>query len=286
MSGKHLTRHRHIQRDLFVADVWGADPRDDIASMEHPIFALKAGDRRDIEYTHNGVHVAIRPTSKGRATIHDKDVWIYCISRLVQALDEGAEVSRTVRFSAYDFLTNTNRDTSGRAYERMADALDRLSGTRIRTDIETGGRRESRGFGLIDSWRVIEEHNGRAVAVEVTLPEWLMRAVEDRHVLKISPDYFRLRKPLDRRIYELARKHCGHQGKWTVSLKVLHKKSGSTDTLRKFRAAIRSLAESDELPDYALFYDAKRDQVRVYPRNPKGMAALAAEAIKSHADKL
>ncbi|WP_198400932.1 MULTISPECIES: replication initiator protein A [Neisseria] len=33
-------------------------------------------------------------------------------------------------------------------------------------------------------------------------------------VKPISTDYFRLRKPLDRRIYELCAKHCGKQNKW------------------------------------------------------------------------
>ncbi|RMD61800.1 RepB family plasmid replication initiator protein, partial [Candidatus Parcubacteria bacterium] len=94
-GSKHLAPAKHRQLDFFIADAWSADPRDDIASMEHPIFALKAGDTRDIEYEHNGIRVAIRPTSKGRATIFDKDIWIYCMSRLVQALDAGADISRT-----------------------------------------------------------------------------------------------------------------------------------------------------------------------------------------------
>lgn len=275
----HLAPRKHRQLDFFVADAWTADPRDDMASMEHPLFALKAGDTRDIEYEHNGVRVRIRPTSAGRATILDKDVWIYCMSRIVQAMDDGAPVSNVVRFSAYDFLVNTNRPTSGIGYKRMADALERLRGTSIRTDIETGDRRESKGFGLINSWRVIEESNGRAVAVEVELPHWLMRALESRQVLHISPDYFRLRKPLDRRIYELARKHCGKQGKWTVSLRVLRKKSGSTAALREFRRAIRSLADTGELPDYRLRYDPDRDLVTFYGANPTGSQALIKDVL-------
>jgi plasmid replication initiation protein len=35
-----------------------------------------------------------------------------------------------------------------------------------------------------------------------------------------------MRKPLERRIYELARKHCGRQDQWRVSVEVLHRKSG------------------------------------------------------------
>jgi len=228
MAG-HLSPYRHRQLDFFVADILDAAPKDDMASMEHPLFALRAGDMRVRVYERNGASVKVMPGTYGCATIHDKDVWIYCISQLVEAINRGREdVGRVVRFTAYDFLVTTNRDTSGRAYERMGEALGRLSGTRIETNIETDGRRERAGFGLVDSWRVIErDHDDRMVAVEVTLPDWLWRSVKAKHVLTLSRDYFRLRKPLDRRIYELARKHCGAQPKWRVSLKVLREKSGS-----------------------------------------------------------
>lgn len=271
----HLTPHRHRQLDFFVADILDAAPKDDMASMEHPLFALKAGDRRVRVYERNGASVKIMPGTYGCATIHDKDVWIYCISHLVEAINRGRdEVGRVVRFTAYDFLVATNRDTSGRAYERMGEALGRLSGTRIETNIETDSRRERAGFGLVDSWRVIErDHDDRMVAVEVTLPDWLWRSVKAKHVLTLSRDYFRLRKPLDRRVYELARKHCGAQPRWRVLLETLHAKSGSTDTLRKFRAAIKALAESNELPDYRVVFDAEGDAVTFYARAPKGAKA-------------
>lgn len=51
-----------------------------------------------------------------------RDLWIYCINQLVEAMNRGREdVSRIVRFTAYDFLVSTDRDTSGRAYERMGE---------------------------------------------------------------------------------------------------------------------------------------------------------------------
>ncbi len=219
----HLVPHRHRQLDFFVADILDTVPKGDMASMEHPLFALKAGDMRVRTYERNGVSVKIMPGHYGCATIHDKDVWIYCISQLVEAMNRGREdVGNTVRFTAYDFLVTTNRPTAGVGYQRMADALGRLKGTVIETNIETDSYRERRGFGLIDSWRVIERNqDNRMVAIEVTLPDWLWRSVKARHVLTLSRDYFRLRKPLDRRIYELARKHCGVQTKWRIGIEAL-----------------------------------------------------------------
>ncbi len=278
-----IVRTKHPQLDLFVADILDAAPKDDMASMEHPIFALKTGDKRVRIYERNGSTITVKPGYDGCATIHDKDLWIYCISHLVEAINRGRDdVGRVVRLTAYDFLVATNRDTSGRAYERMADALARLKGTVIETDIVTDGQRERSGFGLVDAWRVIErDGNDRMVAIEITLPDWLWRSIKSKNVLTLSRDYFRLRKPLDRRIYELARKHCGDQPKWCVSLKVLREKSGSTAALREFRRLVKALAESNELPDYRLTFDNDTDTVRFYARAVKGAKAQIKDILGS-----
>lgn len=271
----------HPQRDFFVADILDPSPKADMTSMEHPLFALKSGDKRIRSYGRNGFSVTIKPGHSGCATIHDKDLWIYCISHLMEAINRGREdVGRTVRFTAYDFLVTTNRPTAGVGYERMTEALGRLAGTRIETNIKTDDYRERRGFGLVESWRVIERNeDNRMVAVEVTLPEWLWRSVKARHVLTLSREYFHLRKPLERRLYELARKHCGGQPKWRVKLKALHEKSGSTAPLRNFRGDIKKLTRTNELPDYRVDYDPEADAVTFYVRATKGAKAQMADLV-------
>lgn len=117
------------------------------------------------------------------------------------------------------------------------------------------------------------------VAVEIVLPEWLWRSVKAKHVLTLSRDYFRLRKPLDRRIYELARKHCGSQPKWRVTVFTLYEKSGSAASLREFRRLVKALAESNELPDYRMIFDAEGDAVTFYARAPKGNQAQLNDLI-------
>lgn len=260
---KHLSPKRYKQTDFFIADIFNTLTfQDDLASMEHPLFALKSGDTKGREYHHNNFSITIAPHFKlGMATIHDKDIWIYCISKLMQAIYEEKEISRTVHFTIYDYLVTTNRGTSGQYYELAKTALDRLSATRITTNIETDKTKEAHGFGLVDSWRVIEEKEGRMVRVSVTLPDWLYRSITSKQVLTISSDYFRLRKPLDRRIYELARKHCGNQKEWKIGAELLLKKTGSSEKLFEFRRSIKSLVTTNELPSYHVNFDRENDMV-------------------------
>ncbi|SOH95433.1 Plasmid replication initiator protein [Monaibacterium marinum] len=257
-------------QDFFLCDILGAIPKDDMASMEHPVFSLSTRpDRRVLSYTHNDVQIEITPSVKGLATIHDKDILIYCISQLIGALNAERPVSRKLTLRAHDLLVATRRETSGDGYRRLVAALERLAGTRITTNLVTGtgdkARSVTEGFGLIESWRIVRANkSGRMISVSITLSEWLFRGVTSRSVLTLSRDYFALRKPLERRVYEIARKHCGRQEEWRIGLEVLARKSGSASALRVFRKMIRDLVASNHLPDYTLSFD--NDVLTVHPR--------------------
>lgn len=263
-----LLPDRHRTPDFFICDLFDAAPKDDLGTMEHPVFSLSTRpDRRVLNYAHNGVEITVTPSVRGLATIHDKDILIYCISQLVAALNAGRAVSRVVRLTAHDLLVATNRETSGDGYKRLREAFERLAGTRITTNLETGGVEITRGFGLIESWEIMRRaRGGRMISVSVTLSEWLFNAVMAKSVLTLSRDYFRLRKPLERRIYELARKHCGRQPGWTVSVATLHKKSGSASPRRVFRRMLRDMIAADHLPDYTMA-EEPGDLIRFAPRS-------------------
>jgi hypothetical protein len=78
----------------------------------------------------------------------------------------------------------------------------------------------------------------------------VFRSIEAQEVLTLHRDYFRLRKPIERRVYEIARKHCGKQDSWKISLEMLKLKCGSLAPTKGFRHDIRQLAKGDHLPDY------------------------------------
>jgi plasmid replication initiation protein len=244
-------------RDFFVCDILEASPKDDLGTMEHPFFSLSTRPDRTIRhYEHNGAQITVTPSVRGRATIHDKDILIYCISQLMAAVNAGRAINRTLKLTAHDLLVATKRDTGGDSYARLREAFERLAGTRITTNLVTGEQEITSGFGLIEAWEIVRKsRGGRMVSVTVTLSEWLFRAVQAKSVLTLSRDYFDLRKPLERRVYELARKHCGQQRTWRASVATLHVKAGSDAPLRVFRAALRRMIVDDNLPDYEMSED-------------------------------
>lgn len=246
-----------VQADFFTCDVFDALPKDDLASMEHPLFSLATKpDLTILTYAHNEVEIEVIPSVKGRATIHDKDILIYCTSQIMAGLNAGRPVAREVHLRAHDLLLATNRETSGDAYRRLCDAFERLAGTRITTNLVQGEHEVTRGFGLIEDWEIVRKtRGGRMVQVRVTLSKWLYSAILAKSVLTLNRGYFHLRRPLERRLYELARKHCGHQPEWRISLEVLQKKAGSTSPRRVFRSMLRDVIAEGNIPDYELRLD-------------------------------
>ena len=253
--------------DFFSCDVFDALPKADIAGMEHPLFSLATRpDLAILRYRHNAVDIEVTPSVKGRATIHDKDILIYCTSQIMAGLNAGRAVARTLHLRAHDLLLATNRETSGDAYRRLREAFERLAGTRITTNLMAGDLEVTRGFGLIEDWEIVRKtRGGRMIQVRVTLSEWLFSAIMAKSVLTVSRNYFQLRRPLERRLYELARKHCGRQPDWHISLEVLQKKAGSASPRRVFRAMLRDIITQGNLPDYDLVLGAG-DLLRVTPK--------------------
>jgi len=279
-----LLPDRHPQRDLFVCDIVDAVPKGDISSMEHPVFSLSTKpDMRPRRYERDGNWIEISPSRYGLATVHDRDVLIYCISQCMGALNKGQKVSRSMRFKAYDLLVATNRQTSGRGYELLRDALRRLQGTQIETNLQQGSREYFKVFGLIESAEVVREtRDGRMLDVEVTLSDWVFDAIENNHVLTLNRQYFFLRKPLERRLYELARKHCGTQASWRIRLPSLRDKCGSGSTPKEFKRLVGKIIEDDilhdHLPEYSLRLDG--DVLEVRPKLERVQPVVLPEGLR------
>lgn len=265
-----LLPDRHPQKDFFILDITDVVPKDDTASMEHPLFSLATKpDMRHLVYQNGENRLEIAPSILGLPTIKDKDILIFCISQLMHMKNRGEKIGKRVRFSARELSIATNRPVGGDHYKRLEQAFKRLQGTQFTTTIRTGKKPGVKIFSLVDqAGFVMQEETWRLDYCEVVLSDWLMRAIEANEVVTITNDYFRLRRPLERRIYEIARKHCGEQKKWQIGLANLQNKTGSNAPLKKFRLNIRQIIADDHMPFYRMELTAD-DLVIFRPRKAK-----------------
>ena len=255
---------RHNKGDFFIADIFDNLPlKDDMASMEHPLFTLsQKPDMRILHYENGNASIEMQPSAIGLPSIMDKDILLYCASVVMAKINQGEYPPKTIRLSLHDLLVATNRHTNDRGYKFIKKALNRLTGCMLKTSIKTGKTSQGKMFHLVESAEYLESERvkGRILGVELTLSDWFYNSLIAKEVLTINKDYFRLRSPLERRIYEIARKHERHMREfdsWSISLENLYKKSGSASLPKVFKQAIKKLCDTNHLPDYLLFLDSK-----------------------------
>ena len=244
------------QLDLFVgagSDIAARDAQD---LMAWPFLSLAKSKRvKPIDFRMGEVAILVEATAEhGMATIWDADVLIWVASQIVEARDAGKATSRLIAATPHEILTFTRRGTGKAGYERLKAALDRLQSTSIATSIRQAGARRRRRFSWINEWRERLDDNGRALGIEMIVPDWLYEGVLDRAlVLTIDPAYFALTGGLERWLYRIVRKHGGKQkGGWSFDISHLHVKSGALSPLKRFAFEVRAIVRRQSLPGYNL----------------------------------
>ncbi|WP_296222357.1 replication initiator protein A [uncultured Sphingomonas sp.] len=235
--------------------------------MDFPFFVLsKKAHFEPIEYRHDGVTIDIHPGPRGIATMWDKEILLYVASLLAQDLADGGSHSGDVTFAAHDFFRITGvARPSKRDYSRFADALERLQGTQIKTNIETGSKIDRGWFSWLSEAQIEYEKkaNGDEVLryVRVRPCAWLFRAIQrDQRIYHYHHDYFRL-GAIERRIYEIAHCYCGNEA-IEIELEDLHRKVGSTASVRKFKQLVKEVEDENRLPEYEVVIDETTRKVR------------------------
>jgi plasmid replication initiation protein len=248
------------QFDLFLPYLADMPLRDQREMMERPFFSLAKRKRtKPIEYTAPDgklwVHVSANP-DYGMATIWDADILIYCASQLADMSRRGVnDVPRKLHIMPYDLLRAIGRPTTGRAYELLGQALDRLVSTTIKTNIRAENRREAT-FSWLDGWtQLVDEKTERSRGMTLELSNWFWEGVMMKGgVLSIDRAYFDITGGRERWLYRVARKHAGGAGQagFAISMPVLFEKSGAEGEYRRFKFEILKLAEKNVLPGYRL----------------------------------
>jgi len=223
--------------------------------MAFPFFALaKNAWMKPLAYATPTVSIEVRPSARGVATIYDKEIVLYIASLMAAKIDAGMAISQDFTFTAHDLFSVTGSNHSARSYGRLADALERLQGTQIKTNIEAGGEGEDGFFSWLSEARLQYARSGkgekRLKAVKVRLCDWLFRAIlRDGHVLDYASTYFQL-GPIERRIYEVARSTCVEGEPLEMDLAMLKMQIGFQNPLSNFRIAMREIAAVNGIPDY------------------------------------
>ncbi|GGB40600.1 hypothetical protein GCM10011380_32580 [Sphingomonas metalli] len=256
------------QFELFLPYLADLPLRDQREMMERPFFSLAKSKRvKPIDYrSPDGklwVHVSANP-DYGMATIWDADILIYCASMLADMARRGInDVPRKLHLMPYDLLRAIGRQPTGRAYELLGQALDRLVATTVKTNIRADagapsparGRREAT-FSWLDGWtQLVDEKTERSRGMTIELSNWFYDGVMmTGGVLSIDRAYFDISGGRERWLYKVARKHAGGAGEagFAISMPTLFEKSGAEGQYRRFKFEIAKIAERDELPGYAL----------------------------------
>lgn len=254
---------RRVQFEMFftLPDFSDISLRDYQETMQRPFFSLSKKKRvKPIEYVSPDktvtVHVSANP-EYGMATIWDADIMIYLASHLNELRERGDnDISPTIRLQPGDLLKRICWGVSGRAYERLIGALDRLQATTIKTNIRANSKTRETTFSWIDSYtHLVDERTQRSLGMEITLSKWFFDGVMDkRNVLAISPLYFEITSGLGKWLYRASRKHAGGNGAegFTIGFETLHQKSGSESALPSFKNKILELARANSLPEINL----------------------------------
>lgn len=271
--GKHSeprTNRAYIdgQFDLFLPYLSDIGLRDQREMMERPFFSLAKSKRlKPIDYrSPDGkiwVHVSGNP-EYGMATIWDADILMYCASVVSDMKRRGInDVPQTLHVMPYDLLRVIGRQTTGRAYELLAQSLDRLQSTTVKTNIRAAGRHEAT-FSWLDSWtQLVEERTERSRGMSLTLARWFWEGLMmEGGVLSINPAYFNISGGRERWLYKVARKHAGGAGEggFAISLPTLFEKSGAEGVYRRFKFEIAAIVKRNNIPDYDLALEQRAEK--------------------------
>jgi len=206
---------------------------------------------KPLTYQANAISIEVRPSASGVATIYDKEIVLYIASLMLAKIEVGESVTQDFVFTAHDLFTVTGANHSARSYGRLSEALERLQGTQIKTNIEAGGEGEEGFFSWLSEAKLHYSRTRggerRLKAVKVRLCDWLFRAILlDRHVLDYAAAYFQL-GPIERRIYEVAR--SSGEERLETDLATFRLQIGYQNPLANFRNALKQIAASDSIPD-------------------------------------
>jgi hypothetical protein len=185
--------------------------------------------------------------------------------------DDGVQ-SRKVHFTRYELLRVLRWTTEGRSYSRLQNALDRLSGVRIKAtnafyDNETK-LHSTRNFGIIDAYEINDGRDTRPSFF--TWSEVLFKSFQVGFIKKLDLDfYLDLQSAVSKRLYRYLDKHFWYRSKIQVNLFTLaHEKIGvsrnyvyASSLRQQLEPALEELKDKGILNDFEFIGKGKSTEV-------------------------
>jgi plasmid replication initiation protein len=212
--------------------------------------------------------------------------------------DDGLR-SRKIHFTRYELLRILRWTTEGRSYTRLQNALDRLSGVRIKAsnafyDNESK-LHSTRNFGIIDAYEINDGRDTRPSFF--TWSEVLFKSFQVGFIKKLDLDfYLDLESAVSKRLYRYLDKHFWYRSKIQVNLFTLaHEKIGvsrnyvyASSLRQQIEPALEELKERGILSEYYFTGKGKSTEVILIAAHApkKVVAATSNEAESAKADHL
>lgn len=272
---------------FFVPAIYDAPIKDDVNLMDVAPFSLsKKANSGVIRYELKDSLITIEGgVESGLATVFDYDIFLNMVSYIAEEVqrfrrDETKGLRptlppKTYRPNASHILKFCRRSDGGKSYEDLEAALDRLANTTIKVvNLHSGKRRQVDSRPLISGYSVVSRTGSNKIdVIEITIPDWVYLSVvrneKSLPLLTLHQDYFLISSGIGRFIYRLARKAAG-KSEARYGIKELHKRSGSTQELRKFAYDLREFVTRTQafpMPEYDLsLQDGKEGAVLLMKR--------------------
>ena len=264
---------------FFSPSVYDAPIKDDVNLMDVAPFALGKKIRTGvITYELKDCLITIEGGAEvGIATVFDYDIFLNMVSHLAEEVRRfRIETSKGLRPTlppkiyrpnVAHILKFSHRQSGGRQYEEVEEALRRLAKTSITiTNLAGGKRRQVDTRPLLGEYRIISKtKTGKIDQIEIHIPDWVylsvVRAEKTLPLLTMNADYFLISSGLGQFIYRLARKAAGkNEARYTA--RDLHKRSGSPQEYRFFLRDLKEFVTRTQafpMPDYDLAMTDGRD---------------------------
>ena len=270
------------QSDLFIPDLAAVILKSDGASADYPLFTV---DRTTIKtkrkFGNESWSVTIYPTEVGLPTIHDKDVLLVLIGKMMELRNKRRNSTEPlepyITVTGYELAKQLQRSQGGRSYEKIKVSLDRLQHTSFHSQtVHNGTPIEGGVFHLIDNYDYVEKLNREGKVIEgqtqlrIKLSDFIMDAINNDtpQIITYPRQYLRLKKPFDKRLYEIANKAVGQNSRRdkeiTFKLATLHERIyPKKHLLKKFRYAISQRTASGPfvILNYVMQFDPATDKV-------------------------